>query len=107
MTGEELAEIRADIARPAGKDYDVRCENGSCIKDSRVASHTQDLLDEVCRLQVLLTASANAAKTVRDLVGGACAVQGLGRAPSVFAMTESTHETVIRTLDELLDRIED
>lgn len=104
MTGEELAEIHADLARPAGKDYDVRCENGSCAKDSRVASHTEDLLNEVERLQVLLTASANAVKTVRDLVGGAAIVRGT---PALYALTESKQETVIRTLDELLDRIKD
>ena len=51
MTEEELTAVRADLDRPADKDYDVRCENGSCAKDARLAAHTEELLAEVLRLR--------------------------------------------------------
>ena len=54
MTEAELQAIKDQLAAPAGRDYDIRCENGSCHKASRLADHVEELVGEVERLRTWL-----------------------------------------------------
>lgn len=55
MTEQEIQAIRDEIARPARRDYDARCENGSCHKAAGLAERAVELLEEVARLRAWLT----------------------------------------------------
>ncbi len=55
MDDDEIKAIRDEINEPAKRDYDARCENGSCHKAMSLANHTEELLDEVVRLRAWIS----------------------------------------------------
>lgn len=77
MTEAEIQEIRSELARPAGRDYDARCENGSCHKASALAGRTEELLDEVVRLRAWLNVISSGHPSGLTRTAGAWARQAL------------------------------